>query len=260
MNTDYAAVVFILGTVLLVLFALFLIFFLVIHKQRQYKYLIEKQQLEHRYESQLLQSQIEVQEQAFEYFSTEIHDNVGQILSLAKLYLYKIGRNSPNDKIEADAQKGTDLITKAIADLRNLSHTANGNYILNAELSEVIKKELDYISSAKNINCNFISEGESYQLDSEKKLLVFRIIQESIGNALKHGNPGNIIIQLSYKPDLFSVSVKDDGEGFDMQTLDNSKRGLGLSNMQMRADLLKGRFNVSSGKDKGTTIKLDIPV
>lgn len=260
MTTDYAAVVFILGTVVLVLFALFLIFFLVIHKQRQYKYLIEKQQMEHRYESELLQSQIEVQEQAFEYFSTEIHDNVGQILSLAKLYLYKIGRNSTDRKVEDDAQKGTELITKAIADLRNLSHTANGNYILNAELAEVIKKELDYISSAKNINCNFKTEGDVYQLDSEKKLLVFRIIQESIGNALKHGNPHDIAIMLRYQPSLFSVSVKDDGEGFDMETLDKSKRGLGLSNMRMRADLLKGSFDIHSRKDEGTTITLDIPV
>ena len=151
MTTDNAAIVFILGTVVLVLFALFLIFFLVVQKQRQFRYLIEKQQMEHKYENQLLQSQIEVQEQAFQYFAGEIHDNVGQILSLTKLYLYKIAKSTAGTPTEDDAKQGTELLTKAIADLRSISHTASGTYVSNTDLSESIQKEMDYISSVKKI-------------------------------------------------------------------------------------------------------------
>jgi two-component system, NarL family, sensor kinase len=259
MNTDSAAIVFILGTVVLVLFALFLIFFLVVHKQRQYRYLIEKQQLEHQYQSQLLQSQIEVQEQAFQYFSGEIHDNVGQILSLTKLYLYKIAKNSTGTPVEEDANQGTELLTKAIADLRNISHTANGNYVSNTDLGESIRKELDYIASAKKIKCNFKKEGEPYPLEKEKNLLAFRIIQESVANALKHGNPTELDIALNYKPGTLSVSIIDNGEGFDTEVLQKGN-GIGVNNMNVRANLLKGKLDIRSVKNEGTTVKLEIPV
>lgn len=258
MSTDYAAVVFILGTLVLVIFAVFLIVFLVAYKQKQYRNLIEKQQLEHQFKSQLLQSQLEVQEQAFQHFSEEIHDNVGQVLSLTKLYLYKIAKNS-TDSVKTDVQQSTELLTKAISDLRNISHTANGNYILDTDLIDSIKKELAYVASAKNINCKFNTQGEQYQLGQDKKLLIFRIIQESVANAIKHGNPETIEINLDYRPERFSISVKDNGEGFDADRL-ISKGGIGLTNMNVRANLLKGNLDISSAKDKGTTIKLDIPV
>lgn len=260
MTTDNAAIVFILGTVILVLFALFLIFFLVVHKQRQYRFLIEKQQLEHQYQNQLLQSQIEVQEQAFQYFAGEIHDNVGQILSLTKLYLYKIAKNTTGTPTEEDARQGSELLTKAIADLRNISHTASGNYISNNDIAESIQKEMEYISSAKKITCNFKKEGEPYPLEKEKNLLAFRIIQESVANALKHANPTQLDISLHYQPNALSVCIKDNGEGFDTEVLDKSGRGIGLDNMTVRANLLKGTLDIQSEKNRGTTITLDIPV
>jgi two-component system NarL family sensor kinase len=235
-----------------------MIMYVVLQKRKQFRHKLEKQELEHTFQNELLQTRLEVQEQSLKYFSEEIHDNVGQILSIAKLHLYKIAKNTTDASIQTNAKQGTELLTKAISDLRTISHTANGGMVLNADLEESIQKELSYITSAKNINCTFNTRGDSYHLGQEKNLLLFRIVQESIANALKHGDPRSIDIDLEYQPEKLIVSIADDGVGFDV----NEKKadaGMGLSNMSTRIALLQGNLAINSVKGEGTTIKLNIP-
>lgn len=259
MNQTAILIVFFLGSLVLTLFAFFMILYLALQKRRQYSFALEKQQLEHKYDSELLQSRIEVQEQALQNLSEELHDNIGQVLSLTKMQLHRIVEKTEDESIRKNAQQGTELLVQAISDLRSISHTANGGLILNIGLIESIKKEVSYISSVKNINCNFSIEGVPYPLTREKDLLVFRIIQESLANAIKHGSPDKIEIALEYKPGIFSARVTDNGAGFKADTINGSK-GLGLHNMKVRADMLKGTLNVLSSKETGTTINLDMPV
>ncbi len=206
----------------------------------------------------MLQTLLEVQEQSLRYFSEEIHDNIGQVLSIAKLHLYKIAKNTTDTAIHTAAKQSTELLTKAISDLRTISHTANGGMVLNAELEESIQKELSYITSAKNINCTFDTYGERHSLGQEKNLLLFRIVQESIANALKHGDPTSIHISIVYQSGELVVTVSDNGGGFDVAEK-KKDAGLGLTNMNTRAALLKGILAIDSVKGKGTTIKLNIP-
>lgn len=258
MNPSTTLVVFILGSLLLTLFAFFLILYVVLQKRREYRFILDKQQMEHRYANELLQSRIEVQEEALRHFSEEIHDNVGQVLSLTKMQLHGIAEKATDMTIRRNAQQGTELLTRAITDLRNISHTANGGLILNIGLLESIKKEVNYISSAKNISCNFKVEGEPFPLGSEKELLVFRIIQESLANAIKHGMPEQLELTLKYRPGSFHVTVSDNGMGFDVSAVNGG--GLGLSNIKLRAGLLEGDLNILSARETGTTVSLDMPV
>lgn len=259
MNPSATLVVFILGSLLLTLFAFFLIMYVTVQKRKQFKFILEKQEMEHKFKSELLQSQIEIQEQALQHFSEEIHDNVGQVLSFTKMQLHRIAEKSSDEAIRKNAEQGTELLTRAIGDLRNISHVANGGLILTMGLSEAIKKELNYLSSAKNINCNFTIEGSQYLLGSEKDLLVFRIIQESIANAIKHGKGTRLDIKLNYQPDRFCVFVTDNGTGFDVEKL-NGGAGLGLNNIKLRSGLLKGELNILSSRETGTTVSLNMPV
>lgn len=256
MNDTTTIAVFVFGTLILTLFAFFMIIYVVLQKRRQYQHQLEKQELEHTYQSELLQTRLEVQEQSLKYFSEEIHDNVGQVLSLIKLHLYKISKNAASEVVVKSSQDSIELLTKAISDLRSISHTANGGMVLNADLEEIIKKELSYIASAKNINCTFNTVGSGYFLGQEKNLLIFRIVQESIANALKHGDPSEIRIQLNYQPTDLILSVTDNGSGFDMG---KKSSGLGLTNMQSRIKLLNGKLDIVSSPGNGTTIYLNIP-
>ena len=249
-------IVFILGTAVLLLFALFIIIFLVTHKKKQFHNLLEKQQLENNYRNQLLLSKLEVQEQSFKYFSEEIHDNIGQLLSIVKMQLYNIRSSSNEAEIVTKATDCNELLGKAITDLRNISHTLNSSFVSNAGIADAIEKDLEYIRSAKEVKCTLHVTGEEYSLGSEQELLIFRIIQEAIANAIKHASPSAIDVWLNYKPTGLTVTIADNGSGFNIH--ENAKGGIGLNNMHVRSDLLKGNLEVTSAKEKGTTIKLSI--
>ena len=256
MLLDKAFIVFIIGTLVLLIFAFTLIIFLITHKKKRYEHLLEKQAMENNYNNQLLQSRLEVQEQSFKYFSEEIHDNIGQLLSIVKMQLYNIKRSSGEPEIVNQATQSNELLGKAINDLRNISHTLNSAFVDNAGLEEAIKKDLDYICSAKEVHCNFHKTGEGYSMGGEQELLVFRIVQEAIANAIKHAAPKTIDVHLIYTPENLVVEIKDDGTGFDAANV--AKAGLGLNNMQLRAHLLNGEIAINSQKDKGTTVALTI--
>ena len=243
---------------LLMLFAFTLIIFLIVHKKKQYHNLLEKQTMESNYQNQLLQSKLEVQEQSFKYFSEEIHDNIGQLLSIVKMKLYNIKNNSKEQEIVNQAASSNELLGKAINDLRNISHTLNSGFISTAGLADAVEKELEYIRSAKEVSCLLHVSGPDRTIGAEKELLTFRIIQEAVANALKHAGPTRIDIYLDYKQEFLEVAIADNGSGFD--THEVRKGGLGLLNMHVRADLLKSEIEISSMNLKGTTIKLRIPV
>ncbi len=258
MNDQYAVVIFILGTLLLVLLAFTLIIFLVIHKRKQFENSLEKQAMEGDYQNQLLQTRLEVQEQSFKYFSEEIHDNIGQLLSIVKMQLHNIKGNTTEPEIVIKANASAELLGKAISDLRNVSHTLNNTYVDNVGLYAAIQKDLDYIQSAKDLKCSLQKLGNERHLGMEQELLVFRVVQEATANAIKHANPTEIDICLEYTTRHFQVQIRDNGSGFDLSKV--KSQGLGLSNMQVRAKLLKGDLFVQSEVNKGTVVTLSVSV
>ena len=248
--------IFIFGTLMIIVFAGFLILFVIQYKRRQQLHALEKQQMESNYQNQLLLSRLEVQEQSFKYFSEEIHDNIGQLLSIVKMQLYNIKSSSNEQDIITQATASTELLGTAITQLRNVSHTLNSTYVDSIGVEAAIRKDLDYICAARQLNCHIHKQGEEYNLGNERELLVFRIVQEAIANAIKHASPTAIDVYLDYTPEVFCVTVSDNGRGFDRDTV--SDAGIGLSNMQVRAGLLNGELHVLSEKEKGTTVKLII--
>ena len=254
---DIAILVF--GTLLFSLFAFFIILYLALQKRRQFQHKLEKQEMQHKFSREVLQIQLEVQEQTSRNLSEEIHDNIGPVLSFAKLNLHNIAGKTNDPKLLKYAEESKEHLTQAIADLRTISHTLNGSYILKAGLVPSIEKELGYVSTAKEINCTFVVKGDSYPLGEDKELLIFRIIQESVANVVKHAAAENIDVEAVYDKDKFSVSISDDGIGFEGDG-DHADAGIGLSNMRNRAKLLGGTLTISSKKDTGTTIYLIIPV
>jgi two-component system, NarL family, sensor kinase len=256
MKSAEAAIIYTIGTVTFLVFVIFLILIVIEHRKRQVRHITEQLQLKHQYQSELLQTQLEVQEQSFKYLSEEIHDNIAQTLSLAKIKMYKIAGKLEDSKLKDGLETSTELVGNALNDLRNLSHVLNGGLITKLVLQESIEKELHYISDAKDIRTQLSITGSAYEPNPEKKLMIFRIIQEAVNNAIKHGTATEINIALNYQPDILTVSIEDNGKGFDMNTTANN-RGLGLHNMHVRAKML-GRIHIHSEIDKGTLITLNI--
>lgn len=217
----------------------------------------EKQAIQLRFQQELLQTQIEIQEQTLKTISQEIHDNVGQILSLAKLNLNIFP--AANDEQQTKINDTKQLVSKAIIDLRNLSRSMYGDQLNELGLNDAIANELSIIRNTGQFNTELIIQGEKFKLSLQHELVVFRMLQEALNNIIKHAKAKNIEVLLQYSNPAFAMSVTDDGKGFDPTSINNSKNGMGLKSMKNRAALIGGIFHMDAAIGKGSTLSLNLP-
>lgn len=259
MTETTSILVLVFGTLLFTLFAVFTILYIALQKKKQYHHHLEKQQMEHRFSTQLMQSRLEVQEQTLKNMSAEMHDNIAQMLGAVKLQLHMLATGAADEEQRALANEAASTMRDAIRDVRSMSHVMNGTYVLRKGLRESIEKDLDRIVAAHRIKCNFTVSGPERKLDEDRELMLFRIIQESVANAVRHGQPLHISVSLHYGPDSLRVLIEDNGKGFDTTRV-NPVSGVGMMNIEERARLLGGNVNISSQVNIGTSVQLDIPV
>jgi len=154
------------------------------------------------------------------------------------------------------------LVSKAIIDLRDLSRSLDTDYVQEMGLQRAIEYEMEMIRKTGTIETKMIVEGTLFRLEKQKELIFFRIVQETFNNILKHAGAKTIKVNISYGPDSFTLLIKDDGKGVDLQSLNNggnNKFGLGIRNMQSRAKLIGGDFNMTSIIGEGTEVKIILP-
>lgn len=256
MNTSEIAIIFIIGSLTLLVFVLFVVLIIIEYRKRQVRHLTEKLELKHQYQNEVMQTQLEVQEQSFKYISEELHDNIAQTLSLVRLKLYRTAAKVTDDALKERVESSNELLGDALDGLRNLSHILNGGLVSKLPLPESLEKELSYIRDVNDMEATLDIKGSPYEMDGHKKLLAFRIVQEAIHNAIKHGKAKKINISVTHQPTQVVVEIQDNGRGFDTHKIQESK-GLGLHNMQVRANML-GSLTIESEPGKGTFISLKI--
>ena len=202
----------------------------------------------------ILQTQLEIQEQTLKTISEEIHDNVGQVLSLAKLNLFTFENNSKQKLEDTKA-----LISKAINDLRDLSRSMHGDRIAELGLQQSVADELQILENSGEFKTHLKITGESYKLPPQKEMVLFRIVQEALHNAVKHAYATHLKVEMIYQPGSFTLTINDDGKGFSPEALKSSQTGIGLKSMQNRGALIGGEFSIYSLKNNGTSITIEIP-
>lgn len=208
------------------------------------------------FQRELLKTQLEIQEQTFQNISQEIHDNVGQTLSLAKVQANTMEQETIlNTSLLKDVKES---ISKAMADLRDIAKSLNSDHIRLCSLAEATNHELQRISKL-NIKTMLKVEGQELQLPEQTKMIVLRIMQECLHNVLKHSQATTVEIFYNYQPEQFIVTVKDNGKGFDQKAPAKEDRGLGLQNIISRASLIGGNALISSAINRGTSITVILP-
>jgi len=214
----------------------------------------EMYDLKAQYERTLFQSQLEIQEQTFRNISQEIHDNIGQVLSLAKLNLNTIPQIESSDKIALTEE----LLGKAINDLRDLSKSLHPEKIVDIGLINAIRNELVVMQKASKLSAELITNDEELKLSNEKCIIVFRMMQEILHNILKHAKAKNVKVKMHVNDNNITIEIIDDGKGFDMANLKSTETGIGLKSIQQRCALINASFNIDSTPGAGTSIKLII--
>jgi signal transduction histidine kinase len=250
------------STLLLILFAMIVILAILKYQNRRRKHFHELTNLKNDFKQEMLKAELEVREQTLNIISQEIHDNVGQVLSLAKLNLSKVlvVETAPEfDKILSTKN----LIGKAIQDLRSLSKTLNSQYVSDHSLSQLLQADIELINKTGEYIAHFEIIGSEKPLNSQHQLIIYRIIQEALSNIIKHAKGDHIDISFHYLADQVEVTIIDNGVGFDTLKLINTNdanRGSGVYNMQNRARLVGATFSLESKPNYGTTVKLILPI
>jgi len=183
------------------------------------------------------------------------------MLSLAKLNLSTMDLSRP-EILEQKIGDTKKLVGQAIHDLRNLSHGLNTDYVADLGLVKAIGHELETVKRSGGYETEFITEGAPYPIDKQSELIVFRIIQESLNNIVKHAACQRIVIHLLYQPEKLVVSIRDNGKGFDLTPLSHdliASFGQGIKNMHNRAHLIGAGFLISSTLEEGTCVTLTVP-
>jgi two-component system, NarL family, sensor kinase len=230
----------------------FIVLFIRYYYRKQLANAREKQTMAATFQEELLQSQIEIQEQTLRNISEEIHDNIGQTLSLAKLQLNTINV----DERSVEKLTGSKaLVSRAIQDLRQLSKNIHTESVLGSGLVKAIAGQLELIERTGICKTELTVSGTPSNINPQVELILFRIVQEALNNSLKHSAAFSINVLIKSIENQLYISVSDNGKGFDPRKNGNS--GSGLRNMRNRTKLIGGELNITSGTP-GTTITVTI--
>ncbi len=237
------AILGLLGLCVIVVF-LFIIF------QKKKNFLLQKQvDTKKQFENEIIESQIEIREQTLRNISWELHDNIGQLLTLAKIQLQSV-----NEKPENIADVN-DNLTNILNEVRVLSKTINPDFIANIKLIEALKLEISRFNRLNYIKSDLIITGEPFDIDPKTEIVIFRMLQEFFSNSIKHSKASNLKVELNFVDNELDIIAQDNGIGFDDTVISNN--GIGLNTMKKRGELINATVVLKSEKNIGTKLEID---
>jgi signal transduction histidine kinase len=229
------------------------------YRKRQLQNKMSLQQAVMRQQDLATRAIINAEENERKRIAADLHDGVGQMMSAAKMNLSAFESEIP---FKDEAQKISfenliSLVDESCKEIRSVSHQMMPNALLKSGLASAVKEFLDRIDN-RIIKINLHAEGLQERLDSNTETVLYRVIQECVNNVIKHSGANKLDISLIKDADGISVTVEDNGRGFD--TADKKKfEGIGLKNINSRVTFLKGTVDFDSSPGKGTLVAIHIP-
>jgi two-component system, NarL family, sensor kinase len=233
--------------------------FFVITQRKKAQQLAEQS----RHQQELLQTQIEIQQQTFQNVSREIHDNLGQVLSLIKLNLNSVSAATEQQPYHAKITSTLDLTSQVIRDLRHLSKGLNPDFVQQLGLTGCMEFELERLRNMGRFETQLQIAGDLHKMEFSKEFVIYRVVQECLNNIIKHAQASHINIDMNYAANQLTLCIADNGKGFDVDTVLSAApvhTGSGLGNIQSRMAFVGGSSHFESVPGKGTVVRLQAPV
>jgi signal transduction histidine kinase len=249
---------FVIGIIILLIAATFIVILVAYSNKRKRRFLQEQQNMQILFKEQLLQSQLETQEQTLQHISTELHDNLGALASLIKINLLTI----PLTDIDKAAQKlenTVDLTRQLIVDIKSLSVSLNSDHIAQKGLLNSIATYVDRINKTGQFNASLKVGTNLPFIENDKAIILYRMVQEILNNMIKHSKAQNLQIDIFAKDNLVTLSLSDDGEGFNMEAEIKNGNGAGLLNLEKRARIINAILTTISSPCNGTKVIIELP-
>ncbi len=230
------------------LLAVTIILFVVFYQKRLSQQQLHMRELENQQQQQLFSVTNQVQEKERKRIAHDLHDDVGVVLSTAKLYLSHL-IDQPD--VQEVAQKVDQLVNTAAQSVRQISHNLSPQNLEKFGLISAIDEMGKQIREAHQIQVIF-DYNEEQRLALDLELGVYRIVQELLNNTLKHAQASEILITIKFEDEGLVLHYSDNGRGVDLENLSKTNNfGLGLQNMIGKAEALRGKFSLQSRPEEG---------
>lgn len=217
--------------------------------------MLEKEELEKKYHHDLLRSSIEVQEVERKRIAHDLHDEIGAMLTTSRMYFNQISPGQAEEQLKQVSHKMNYLFDEMLANIRRISHDLRPVVLENLGLKIAIESTCEKLGEA-GITCHFSCDLPN-NISKEAELLLYRMIQELIGNTIKHAKASNIWIDLLMEDEnTLKLHYKDDGIGFKQTGV---VHGLGLKSIASRLSILGGKLNILAS-EKGISIVMEMDI
>jgi two-component system NarL family sensor kinase len=243
---------------------LLLVIFLLFYRNFRQKQKLQKQRInELETEKQLMATEavLKGEEQERTRLAKDLHDGLGGMMSGIKYSLQTMKKNLIMTPENQHAfERSMDMLDSSIQEMRRVAHNMMPEALLKFGLDTALKDLCDDINQTGALHVNYQSIGmEKSVIDQTTSITIYRIVQELINNTMKHAAATNSIVQLSRTDDKLTITVEDDGKGFDTGCLDMAK-GIGWTNIINRVEFLKGKLDINSRIGKGTSVLIELTV
>jgi PAS domain S-box-containing protein len=214
--------------------------------------ILERKQLE----KELLNSVINTEEKERLNFSQELHDGLGPLLSAAKIYVDWLDKPNANIKKEEIVPDIRKLLEEATTSIRDISFKLSPHILKNYGIVEAVKAYVEKTRILTNIEID-LKYNAIPRFDETFETVIYRVVCECITNVLNHAKAHAINLDIRYDNNRFAILFTDDGIGFDINKVMESRKGIGLLNMQSRIKLINGSISFKSSPGKGTRIDIE---
>jgi len=254
-ETEYTLVIIVFNVFLLAFIAAAITFVVQYkNKKRENQARLAQQQIIH--QKELLSTEVEIQSQTMQHIGREIHDNVGQKLTLASLYTQQLAFENKAPNINEKIENIGEIINQSLAELRHLSKSLTDNTIEKGNISDLLRQEFVRIEELKKYKLNLAIALEEMTLPYQTKSVIVRVTQEFLQNSMKYANCKTLGISAVRVEDHLKIILTDDGIGFDVLSVKD--KGIGLVNMKKRIELIGGSYLLESKKGEGTQLTVQI--
>lgn len=213
---------------------------------------------------QLLTETVNVQDRERRRIAQDMHDGINQLLVGAMLELKSARDRLSNGNlpgVEQSHEAAQNILHRVEAEIRQVVHDLHPPTLDALGLAPAIRRYAERFEQYSNIPCHVTVLGEPIRLSSDTELCIYRLMQEALQNVSAHAQAGQSNITLHFLPDTFKLTIQDDGQGFDLNIVQQNGLGhLGLFSMQERAERLKGGLDIQSQPGQGTQVELTVPV
>ncbi len=256
--------IFLISALLMVALVGVIVFFVLVYQKKMIRQEVAMQRMETEHQKNLLSATIESQERERQRIAKDLHDEVGAMLSVIKMSIQRVERKvAGQEKAQASAAEAKEMVTETIDNVRRISKDLMPVALLKLGLPTALEDLFKKLESLEGVEATFELKGKPSSLPTATALGLYRVIQESLNNCLKHAEASVITCLLRFEPHRLYLSFEDNGKGFELEGLKKSKdsvKGLGVRNIESRVNSVGGKLTYISAPGKGTQIHIELEI